>query len=294
MGETLIFNGRARAPPPPVEEGAPPPPTSVFGRGRGGSRAAPTLECRWLDSVATEPGAPAAPAQSLATVRGYLLGVSLTELTARNVSTLYHTADPQPAVVVHSEPITPPGAVASGAVGLVVAGGSPPVARPRVMLASGNVLLVESGGEGGGTSLRLYSSQLPYDPPTPPTWPTYLMGAAVIGITACWQLYKRRGKSDRADRRGSGRNGRGRSGLGNGRGGNGNGRGMGGYDDDDFGDRSRMRGAEAHYAAHMNSYGRGPGGGGGYGGKGGGFGGSGGRGGGGGYGDYGGDADYSD
>lgn len=213
LGDTLIFNGRARAPPPadaPPEE----------------KKSAPTLECRWLDSIAHEPGAVVEPAHALATVKGYLFALDAQQLTARNVSTLYHTSEPQPAALVHAEPVPPPSAppplpsdqmIATGtgtgtgaAGGGAGAGGRP----PRVLLSAGGALLVEGGpadGAAGGGQLRVYATSLPYDPPQPPTWPTYVMGAAVIGITAVWQLYKRRGKGDKDGGRGSrgGRGGRG-------------------------------------------------------------------------------------
>ena len=172
------------------------------------------------------------PSEALSTVKGYLLALTGTELTARNVSSMYQMSryENQPVELVHAEPILPP-----------------PGVKPRVLLSSGNTLLVESGSSGsvGGCTLKLYSSGLPYDPPVPPTWPQYVMGAAVIGITVCWQLYKRKSKSsgdDEVGGRRGGRSGGGRDNLGR-RPGQGHERGA----------------SEAHFAAHLN-YGRGGGG----------------------------------
>ena len=262
--------------------------TLLFLTGRARSTAeaeggARTIECRWVDTLTTEPGRTDEPLAALTTIRGYLFTVGESTLAARNVSKLYHTADPEPAALVHSEPLAAPpdaywpngGAVGEeGALAATgAAGGGATGSRPlRVLLTSGSTLLVESGGgEGGAVStLRLYTSTLPYDPPVPPTWPKYVMGAAVIGITVVWQLYKRgsKGKGGDRDRKG-GRGGKG----GGGRGGRYDFGDGDDYDDGRGGGGDRYgRAAAAHMDAHMR----------GYGGKGGGFGSGGGSGGGGG------------
>ena len=236
-GETLIFNGRAR-------------PSRVASDETGAPAAtAGVTECRWLDSVAVEAGVESEPAHALGTVRGYLIAVGERELSARNMSTMYHASDPQPTALVHAEPLPPPERT-SGALRAPFDAAAP---RRRVLLTSGNALLVESGGVPAGSSLRLYACHLPYEPPVPPSWPAYVMGAAVIGITACWQLYKRRGKGDKDKERDNIRGGRGSRGA--------SAR-FDAYDEDrPGGARGGTRGgAGAHYAAHMRSYG-GPGGG---------------------------------
>ena len=244
-GDTLIFNGRARAQPQPSPDD-----DALAARQKMRSREAPAYECRWIDSVATEASHAPVAADALATVKGYLLTIDRRGLTARNVSTLYQSSESVLADLVHAEPLVPPPVTEDPAAAIAADGtllGRAP--RPRVMLTAGSALLVESGADDGGTTLRLYAAQLPYDPPVSPTWPTYVMGAAVIGITAIWQLYKRRGKGDkdegRGDRRGGKRGGKGR------------------YDDMPDMPRGfdpRMGGGpdSAHYAAHMQSYGRGP------------------------------------
>ena len=233
LGTTLIFNSRARAKRPATEDdGA----QSATGEGQRAPGA--TFECRWLDDLTVEPGTESAEAQMLTAFRGYLVMLSDAALRARNVSSIYASGEPLPAALVHSEPlgITQPKRRARHA---------PPPA-PRTVLAVGSLLLVESAREEGGQSVvKLYASTLPYEPATPPTWPQYVMAAAVLGITAIYQLYKRRGSSkEEEDRGASGRGGRGN------RGGRGAAppRGLPGMD-------SRAAGAQAHYAAHMSAYG---------------------------------------
>ena len=251
LGSVLVFNSRAR----PVQK-----PDENVQASKG---AAPqSLECRWLDNLAVEPGSEQEPSQALSSVKGYLLALGEESLSARNVSTIYHTSDPQPAALVHFEPLD----------AVEVEDGLQPF-----MLGSGSMLVVQ-GGEDGSGSLRIYSSSLPYDPPAPPTWPKYVMGILAVGITGIYQLYKRKSKAtkdaskdDARNDRYGGRGGRGFGGRG--------GLGSGGGDDDPFtsrysggrpgqGGRSQMgggsgrdamsmrhaaaAGAEAHYAAHMS------------------------------------------
>ena len=65
--------------------------------------SAPKVECRWLDNLADSPGAASEPpAHALSAVRGYLLALSAESLSARNVSTIYHTSNPQPVRAVLS------------------------------------------------------------------------------------------------------------------------------------------------------------------------------------------------
>ena len=246
-GSTLIFNSRARAPPPPTTlEGD-------AGVSEQKKSAASTIECRWLDDLAFEPGFESEASDALSTVKGYLVAVGEQTLSARNVSTLYHaSAEPSAAALVHFEPVSRSEYVEQDE------------RPPRVLLGSGSVLVVESDDlseeDGSGqqrmSRLRIYSSTLPYEPPVPPTWPKYVMGIAVVGITGIYQLYKRRGKGknddNRADRYGPGGD---RYGPGGDR----------GKREDPFAARyggrggrpgqtgSWAQGAEAHYAAHMGA-----------------------------------------
>jgi hypothetical protein len=252
-GSTLLYNSRSRA--------APAPPGAAAEA--GDSKAVrPSVECRWLDTLAVEPGAETEASHALSALKGYLIAVGAQALSARNISSIYHSAldNPHPTSLVHFE------VIGRGDVDPLDAG-----ALPRLMLGSGNTFLVE-GGEldlaqdiESGASLRIYSSALPYEPPVPPSWPKYVMGIAVVGITGIYQLYKRRGSSSSNKGKG-GDGGRGRPGGNFGRRG-------GGIDDDDdpfsaryAGGRGRPgqgsipAGAEAHYAAHMGAaYGRGAG-----------------------------------
>jgi hypothetical protein len=258
-GGTLVFNSRARAQPLPADESSPaPPPRSTAG----------TYECRWLDTLAVEPGSgDEAPALSLSAVRGYLFALSESGLSARNVSTIYHTANPAPAVIVHSEPLvlqqSPSGCSTSTQRGKrrrsgraatrdACASGDGKV--QQFLLSSGSLLLVEGTSPGtAGAGLRVYASTLPYTPRQPSTWPAYAMGAAVIGVTIVWQLYKRKSKSgeedDKRDKvgRGDKRGGRGGQQWKSGRSG----------DEDGVYSDQRYKGAQAHYAAHMQTFGRG-------------------------------------
>lgn len=80
-GAVMVFNSRSRAPPPEPEAEA---------AGGSGRKAAPTVECRWLDTLAAQPGRADEPAVGLGAVRGYLFAVGATTLqaSARCVPTL--------------------------------------------------------------------------------------------------------------------------------------------------------------------------------------------------------------
>ena len=251
-GDVLVFNSRA-SPAAAAAGGG----SAAGGAAAGGGAAA--LECRWYESVAVEHGGVREASASLGAVRGYLLSAGEAGLAVRNVSTFYRSNQPSPAELVHYEPMAPR-AVADAAAAALVADGRRRDAhgdwavRPRMLLASGTTVVVEGSG-----AVHLYSSSLPYEVPVPPTWPQYAMGAAVIGITVVWQLFKRRGKSAKeADDPAYGKR---RGGRGGGRGGGRNGRGR--RDEDDFADMRDVRGgrgamnsgAAAHYAAHMGAYG---------------------------------------
>ena len=181
----------------------------------------PGVECRWLDSLPAEVGRPEEPAQTLASVRGYLIAVSESSLIVHNVSSLYRSGRVARCVRPHAC-----GAARASTAYLrwTAREGLQSLRRgqmriraaapSRLLLASGNTLLVESaavatpgvsvsGQDAHGSTLRLYASSPPYEPPTMPTWPKYVMGAAVIGITVVWQLY-RRGRGD-SRRQGRGR-----------------------------------------------------------------------------------------
>jgi hypothetical protein len=208
LGETLLYNSRARAPPPPpLADGRVP---------------APPAECHWLDTLVTEPDAgDAEPIESVAAVRGFLLHAGAASFGA----TL--------APLVHAEPLPAWGGGGGGGVfggrrrgggdgsdvrPLVVAGNTvreresagestlssaarptPPPARPHTRLprAPSSIRQVILGGE-GRRSLLVYTAALTYEPLTRPKWPQYVMAISVLVITAFWQMYKKsqRGKEE--------------------------------------------------------------------------------------------------
>jgi hypothetical protein len=197
-GATMVFNRRARAAPPPPED---------TGGARGG------IECRWLDTLVAPPGRSDEAATSLAAVRGYLFSVGTSSLQARNVSTIYHTAEPETLSHVYLERLPPPPPFAYSCTYDTAFDGEGTdaslVPTPctlgaassgRLLMASGSSVLVEGGADetgaasGGGIGshvLRFYQSSLPYEPPAAPLWPKILMGGVAVAITAFWQLYRR-------------------------------------------------------------------------------------------------------
>lgn len=269
-GATMVFNSRARAAPPLPED---------TGGARGG------IECRWLETLVAPPGRSDEVATSLAAVRGYLFSVGTSSLQARNVSTIYHTAEPETLPHVYLERLPPPPPFAysctydaafdgEGGGGGVVGKDASLVPTPctlgaassgRLLMASGSSVLVEGGADetgaasGGGIGshvLRFYQSSLPYEPPGAPLWPKILMGGVAVAITAFWQLYRRsrdnkkKGKTD-DDSRFAGRFG-GRGGRTGGRPGHSN------FDDDGgvIGgglDARRRAAAASHYEAHARN-----------------------------------------
>ena len=137
-GDTLIFNSRARVVPDPD---AP-------------SGQKPSIECRWMDTLASEPGRPDEPSAALGSLRGYLVGSGAGALTVRNVSALYHTASPGTPVFVHWEPLQPPPPrpATAGAVATAESPATSPAAR--LVLTSGALVLVSASAAADGSGDR--------------------------------------------------------------------------------------------------------------------------------------------
>ena len=213
-GLTIVFNTKLRRQV-AKEAAAAPPEGGGVGHARRGAASPP--ECRWLDTVgaarpATHARAPGC-AGTLGSLRGYVLALGGADgslrLDALNVSSLYYSREaPSPAETVHSEVVDAAGF-----------GAPKNVAAAECWLsAAGAAVWV---GAPAGT-LHLYSSSLPYEPPSADIWPRVGLALGAIALTVGWQLW-RKSKPKKG-----GRNGRGRFGR------------AGGDDDDDDDDRASL------------------------------------------------------
>ena len=80
---------RPHRPPPPRTQAR-----AVTDPDEPAAKSRPVPECRWLDTLATDGPFSTEPLLALTTTKGFLFSAGLTQLTTRNVSTIYYQVPP--------------------------------------------------------------------------------------------------------------------------------------------------------------------------------------------------------